>query len=182
MPTYMIDEFISTFRSQKALAEKAIVQLADEQFHTALNADTNSIAVIMKHMAGNMLSRWTDFLTSDGEKPQRDRDNEFVDTFTSRAQIMAFWDTGWTCLFSALASLSDDDLAKTVTTRGQPSTVTSAILRQISHYGYHIGQIVQIARILVGDRWQIITIPKGGSKEFNERSGVIFPTRNSTAG
>ena len=169
MPSFIIDESIATFRGQKRLAEKALVQLADEHFRHALSPDTNSIAVVIKHLAGNMVSRWTDLLTTDGEKPERDRDGEFVDTFASRSEIMLCWEGGWNCLFRALDALDDDDLMKTVSTRGQPNTVAWAIMRQIGHYGYHVGQIVQTARILVGDRWQVITIPKGGSKAFYER-------------
>ena len=169
MPSRLIDEAIATFRGQKQLAEKAIVQLTDEQLRTALDADTNSVAVIMKHMAGNMVSRWTDFLTTDGEKPDRDRDDEFVDTFRSRSEIIGYWEAGWACLFHTLGTLTDDDLARTVRIRGEQSTAAWAILRQISHYGYHVGQIVLIARVLVKERWQVITIPKGGSRAFNER-------------
>jgi hypothetical protein len=168
----MINEAIATFQSQKRLAEKAIVQLTDEQLRTALDADTNSVAVIMKHVAGNMVSRWTDFLTTNGEKPGRDRDGEFLDTFRSRSEVVACWEAGWACLFRTLGTLTDDDLARTVRIRTEESTVAWAILRQISHYGYHVGQIVLIARVLVKDRWQVVTIPKGGSRAFNERTAT----------
>ena len=169
MPSRLIDEAIATFRSQKRLAEQALVQLSDEQLRTPLDADTNSVAVIMKHVAGNMVSRWTDFLTTDGEKPDRDRDAEFVDAFGSRAEITACWEAGWACLFRTLGALSDDDLSRTVRIRAEAGTATWAILRQVSHYGYHVGQIVLVARLLVKDRWQVITIPRGGSTAFNER-------------
>ncbi len=169
MPSPLIDESVATFRGQKRLAERAIVQLTDEQLRAALAPHTNSVAVMVKHMAGNMISRWTDFLTTDGEKPDRDRDGEFVDTFRSRAEITACWEAGWACLFRTLGTLTDQDLARTVTIRGEAHTVARAILRQIDHYGYHVGQIVLIARMLAKDRWQVITIPKGGSREFNER-------------
>ena len=172
MPSLFIAESIATFRWQKQLAEKALVQLADDQFHRPLSPDTNSIAVIIKHMAGNMVSRWTDLLTTDGEKPDRDRDDEFIDTLASRGQIMSCWENGWACLLRTLDSLTDDDLPKIVTIRGEPHTVARAILRQIDHYGYHVGQIVQIARILVGDKWQVITIPRGGSKAFNQQAAT----------
>jgi len=160
---------IATFRAQKRLAERAIEQLTDDQLRIALDANTNSIAVIVKHLSGNMVSRWTDLLSSDGEKPGRDRDDEFIDTFQSRDQITQCWEAGWQCLFDSLASLSDQDLTGTVTIRGEPSTVLWAILRQVSHYGNHVAQIVLIARVLAKDHWQTITIPKGGSRKFNEQ-------------
>jgi uncharacterized damage-inducible protein DinB len=168
MPTSQIDELIATFRAQKRLAERAIEQLTDDQLRMALDGNTNSVAVVIKHMSGNMISRWTDLLTSDGEKPDRDRDGEFVDTFRSRAEIMHCWEVGWQRVFDTLASLSDEDLTKAVTIRGERSTARWAILRQVSHYGYHVGQIVLTARVLAKDRWQVITIPKGGSRQFNE--------------
>ncbi len=160
---------IATFRSDKKLAERAIGQLSREQLHQALDENTNSVAAIMKHMAGNMLSRWTDFLTTDGEKPWRHRDNEFVDDIASRDELMALWERGWECLFKTLDALTPDDLAKTVHIRGHPHTVIEAIHRQLSHYGYHVGQIVQMARVLAMDNWKTITVPRGGSEEYNRR-------------
>lgn len=168
-PPSILAESIATFRGQKRMAERAMAQMGDAELRTPLDAETNSVAVIVKHMAGNMRSRWTDVLTTDGEKPGRDRDAEFVDTFASRDEIMACWEAGWACLFDALCGLTDHDLFKTVTTRGQPSTLAWAILRQVSHYGYHVGQIVLIARLLVKERWQVLTIQRGGSQAFNER-------------
>lgn len=165
----VLDEVRTTFLGQKVLAERAMVQLTDEQLHVPLDLETNSVAVIVKHMAGNMQSRWTAFLTSDGEKPERDRDGEFVDTFQSRAEVMSCWERGWACVSRALDGLTDDDLSKTVRIRGEPLTVARAILRQVDHYGYHVGQIVLISRVLVKDQWQVITIPRGGSRAFNER-------------
>jgi diadenosine tetraphosphate (Ap4A) HIT family hydrolase len=165
-------EVIKVFRSQKDLAERAIVQLSDDQLHLALDSNTNSIAVIMKHMAGNMISRWTDFLTTDGEKSDRNRDEEFIDRFDPPAQIMAHWERGWRTLFATLESLTPGDLDRTVTIRGEPHSVMLAISRQLSHYGYHVGQIVQIARILAGDRWTTLTIPRGQSQQYNQRVWV----------
>ena len=118
----------------------------------------------MKHMAGNMRSRWTDFLTSDGEKPWRARDSEFIDEFATRVELSAFWDAGWECLFATLSTLTADDLAKTVHIRGEPFSVIDAIMRQIDHYGYHVGQIVMIARILAKDQWKTLTIPRALSR------------------
>jgi hypothetical protein len=160
---------IEIFRSQHKLAEGAIQQTSDENLRKPLDDNTNSIAVIMKHLAGNMLSRWSDFLTSDGEKPGRDRDSEFVDDFPDRAAALAYWDRGWAKLFEELGKLSDADLFKTITIRGEPHHVIDAIMRQVSHVGYHTGQIVQIARILAGDEWNVLTIPRGRSKDFNEQ-------------
>jgi uncharacterized damage-inducible protein DinB len=162
-----LESTIATFRGQKELAERAITQLKDEQLHKALDANTNCIAVIMKHMAGNLLSRWTDFLTSDGEKPWRHRDNEFVDDFTSRQQLMDYWQRGWGCLFAALGSLTPEDLTKTVFIRGEPHSVYLAIQRALSHDGYHTGQIILVARVLAKEQWEVLTIPRGKSEEFN---------------
>jgi hypothetical protein len=156
---------IETFKSQKGLAEGAISQTSDENLRRALDPETNSIAVIMKHMAGNMISRWTDFLTSDGEKPDRNRDGEFIDEFQDRAAIMNYWERGWAVVFDTT------DLFKTVTIRGEPYNVIDAIQRQVSHYGYHVGQIVQVARHFAGDKWNVLTIPRGGSKQFNDKLG-----------
>ena len=166
--TSVITASIAVFRSQKDLAEGAIRQTSDEDLRRALDPHTNSIAVIMKHMGGNMLSRWTDFLTSDGEKPDRHRDGEFIDDFADRAEILAYWEKGWSRLFETMNALSDADLLKTITIRGEPHHVLDAIQRQISHYGYHVGQIVLIARHLKGDGdWKVLTIPRGGSEQFN---------------
>jgi hypothetical protein len=165
----VIDGALTAFRSNKGLADKAIAQLPDDRLHVALDANTNSIAVIMKHVAGNLLSRWTDFLTTDGEKPGRNRDGEFVDAFTSRDELTAFWESGWQRLFDALAELTPADLARTVTIRGEPHSVPLAMQRSLAHCGYHVGQIVLIARILAGDRWTTLTIPRGASAGFNQK-------------
>ena len=136
---------------------------------STLDANTNSIAVIMKHVAGNLLSRWTDFLTTDGEKPSRNRDDEFIDTYTARGELLAYWESGWQRLFDSLTDLTPGDLGKNVTIRGEPHTVPLAIQRSLAHCGYHVGQIVLIARILAGDQWATITIPRGASTGFNQR-------------
>jgi hypothetical protein len=159
---------INTFEANKRLADRAVEQLPDDKLQLALDAHTNSIAVIMKHVAGNLLSRWTDFLTSDGEKPWRNRDAEFVDTFTSRDELLAYWERGWNCLLTALAGLQPEDFSKTVTIRGEPHPVPLAIARSLGHTCYHIGQIVQVARVHAGDRWSTLTIPRGGSEQFNQ--------------
>ena len=165
----VIESALTAFRSNKGWADKAVVQLPDDKLHVALDPNTNSIAVIMKHVAGNLLSRWTDFLTTDGEKPWRDRDDEFVDTFNSRDEVLDYWEKGWECLFETLDSLTSEDLSKTVTIRGEPHSVPLAIHRSLAHCGYHIGQIIMVARILAGDIWETITIPRSGSAAYNQR-------------
>jgi hypothetical protein len=165
----LIDGALAAFRSNKGWADKAIAQLSDDWLHVALDPDTNCIAVIMKHVAGNLLSRWTEFLTTDGEKPWRNRDDEFVDSFTTRDELIAYWESGWQRLLDALANLTPDDLGKTVTIRGEPHSVPLAIQRSLAHCAYHVGQIVLIARILAGEEWTTITIPRGASANFNQK-------------
>lgn len=157
----------NAFEANKRLADRAVAQVSDDKLRVPLDAHTNSIAVIMKHVAGNLTSRWTDFLSCDGEKPTRQRDDEFVDTFRNRAEIIACWEEGWDCLSHALHSLTPDDLLKTVSIRGEPHSVPLALARSLGHTCYHVGQIVQIARIHAGDKWETLTIPRGGSEEFN---------------
>ena len=164
------DATLDTFHGNKRLAERAIAQVSDDDLRCALDEHTNSIAVIMKHVAGNLLSRWTDFLTTDGEKPGRNRDDEFVDSFQSREEIVAFWERGWTCLFATLRSLNEEDLVRTVEIRGEPHTVPLAMARSLGHTCYHIGQIVQLARHIAGEDWTTLTIPRGRSEEFNREN------------
>jgi hypothetical protein len=159
---------INAFEANKCLADRAVAQVPDDKLHVALDENTNSIAVIMKHVAGNLISRWTDFLTTDGEKPWRDRDSEFVDSFSSREELLNFWERGWNCLFSALKSIKPEDLERTVTIRGEPHSVPLALERSLGHTCYHIGQIVLLARIQAGENWETLTIPRGGSKQFND--------------
>jgi len=161
---------INAFEANKRLADRAIVQVPDEKLHMALDENTNSIAVIMKHVAGNLASRWTDFLTTDGEKPSRNRDEEFIDSFGSREEILADWERGSACLFGTLKSLKSEDLGKTVTIRGEPHSVPLAMERSLGHTCYHIGQIVQVARIHAGGEWKTLTIPRGKSQEFNKQN------------
>jgi hypothetical protein len=164
----VIESAITAFRTQQVWADKAVAQVPDDRLRVALDPNTNSIAVVMKHVAGNLLSRWTDFLTSDGEKSWRNRDDEFIDTFGSRDEVLRFWEQGWQCLFDTLGSLTSDDLAKTVTIRGEPHSVPLAIHRSLAHTAYHVGQIMLTARILAGDHWQTITIPRGSSASYNQ--------------
>jgi hypothetical protein len=165
-------EFLSAisnaFEANKRLADRAVEQVPDERLHIALDANTNSIAVIMKHVAGNLRSRWTDFLTADGEKDWRNRDDEFIDSFRSRQEVLEVWDAGWKCLMTTLGALTAADLAKTVTIRGEPHSVPLALERSLGHTCYHVGQIVQIARIHAAGNWNTLTIPRGGSEQFNK--------------
>lgn len=158
---------LATFESHRRLAERAVAQVADAKLGIPLDEHTNSISVTMKHVAGNLISRWTDFLTTDGEKPWRDRDGEFVDTFETRAELMAFWDKGWGVLEVSLKSLKPGDLVRNVTIRGEVLSVPVAIQRSLGHTCYHVGQIVTIARIHAGHRWNTLTIPRGGSANYD---------------
>jgi len=159
---------LATFESHRRLAERAVAQVPDEKLGIPLDEHTNSISVTMKHVAGNLISRWTDFLTTDGEKPWRDRDSEFVDTFGTRTELMAFWDKGWGVLEASLKILKPEDLVKCIKIRGEELSVPVAIQRSLGHTCYHVGQIVTVARIHAGHRWSTLTIPRGGSSSYNE--------------
>ena len=160
----------------KQQADKALAQTSDADFFATLDSEANSIALIMKHMAGNMRSRWTDFLTTDGEKPDRDRDSEFESASAdTRASITAQWEDGWNCLFAAIAPLLPGDLSRTVHVRGEAHSVLEAITRQTTHYAAHVGQIVLLAKHYAGSRWQTLSIPRGKSKEFDvSKSGAPY--------
>lgn len=154
-----VTEVRSIFQEQKQLAESALSQVSDDDLHRVLAADTLSLAVIVQHMSNNMLSRWTDFLTTDGEKPDRNRDAEFEDQQLSRAELMATWNERWQLLDDVLASLTPEDIGKTVFIRGEEKTVIWAIEKQVSHYSYHVGQIVYLAKVFAGESWNVLTIP-----------------------
>ena len=155
------------FGYYKLLGEKTFSQLTDEQLFIEANSESNSIATIVKHLRGNMLSRWTDFLTTDGEKEWRKRDEEFENDISTREELLQKWQEGWSCLFKAHDSISDDDLSRVIYIRNQGHTILEAINRQLSHYPYHIGQIVFIGKMLSDKNWNSLSIPKGGSKEYN---------------
>jgi hypothetical protein len=157
------------FHQYKKLADAAIAQVSDADLYCALDPEANSIAIVMKHMAGNMLSRWTDFLTTDGEKPTRNRDSEFEDAPDTRAELLAFWERGWSCLFSALDPLTDTDLTRTITIRGEAHSVMQAINRQVAHYSYHCGQIVLLAKHFQSSDWKCLSVPRRKSEEFNRK-------------
>src|SRR6266513_2110186 len=169
MASPVLHALLEQLRATRRMGQRAFEQLADEDFFFRLNPRQNSIHVIVKHLAGNMRSRWTDFLTSDGEKPDRNRDMEFEAPSTTRAALMETWERGWKHLFGALEPLSDAHLTRTITIRTEPHSVMQAINRQVAHYSYHVGQIVYLARHLAGDKWQTLTIPKRKSAEFNAK-------------
>ena len=157
------------FRGLKQLADGAARQVSDEEFFRVIDAESNSIALIMKHMAGNMRSRWTDFLTSDGEKADRHRDSEFLLEGEDRAAVEARWEAGWRTLFDTLSSLAPEDLMRNVPIRGEPHTVVAALNRQLAHYGEHTGQIVFLAKHLRSADWKTLSIPRGQSEAFNQK-------------
>ncbi|PYS64600.1 MAG: hypothetical protein DMF74_06595 [Acidobacteria bacterium] len=168
MGQHYLDGALHTFRDYKKLAERAFAQISDEDFFRTLDEESNSIAINMKHMAGNMISRWTDFLTTDGEKPERNRDLEFVMLpETSKDDMLAYWERGWQCVFDAVEPLKPEDLMRTIRVRGQDHTVVQAINRQLAHYAYHVGQIVFLAKHFKSSEWQSLSVPKNRSAEFN---------------
>ncbi|WP_066393049.1 DinB family protein [Neobacillus mesonae] len=151
---------IQRFSESKKTAEKAIEQLAEGELFWSPNEESNSIAIIVKHMSGNMVSRWTDFFTTDGEKPSRNRDDEFVGDLQTKEQVMKLWELGWQTFLSALKDIREDHLLKTITIRNEPHTVIEAIERQMYHYSYHVGQIVYLAKMLKSSNWNTLTIPR----------------------
>lgn len=165
------DNYLSSVRKQfeyyKALGDRTFAQLSDEQLFWQYHSNSNSIAIIVKHLWGNMLSRWTDFLTSDGEKEWRARDAEFESDIQNRAELLEKWDAGWSCIFTALDGVNADNFDTVIYIRNMGHTITEAINRQLAHYAYHIGQIVFLGRMQAGDKWQSLSIPKGGSKSYN---------------
>jgi hypothetical protein len=167
--TSYMEDSLSLFHYYKNLAERAMEQVSDEQLLTALDPEMNSIAVTVKHMAGNMRSRWTDFLTSDGEKPDRNRDSEFEEPPARREDLLKMWEEGWRCVFEALEPLADADMGRTVTIRGEAHSVMQAVNRQLAHYAYHCGQIVLLAKHFNHKDWKSLSVPRGKSVEFSRR-------------
>lgn len=167
--TAILSVVLDEFQKIKKLADKSIAQLSDAQLHATIDPEANSVAVLMRHMAGNMRSRWVDFLTTDGEKPDRMRDQEFEDRQQTRAELLAEWEHGWQCVWDALTPLTDADLQRTVVIRGEPHSVYKAISRQVAHYAGHAYQILFLAKHLLGPDWKTLSIPRGQSEEFNRR-------------
>ncbi len=168
MENSYLTSVIKQFEYYKSLGDKTFTQLTFEELKKEFAEDSNSISIIVKHIIGNMLSRWTNFLTEDGEKEWRKRDEEFQDTFTSKEELIDAWDRGWQCLFNAVKPLSQNDLERVVYIRNQGHSVTEAINRQMMHYAYHIGQIVLLGKLIKGKHWQSLSIPKGKSKDYNK--------------
>jgi Protein of unknown function (DUF1572) len=165
---YLTDA-VDQFRQLKDLGDRALAQVRDEDLFATLDPESNSLAILIQHMAGNLRSRWTDFLGSDGEKPDRDRDSEFeVSGETTRAQLLDRWEEGWRCLFQALTALHEEDLALTVLIRAEPHSVVKAINRQLTHYAYHVGQIVYLSKHFASASWRNLSVPRGGTRRFNE--------------
>jgi Protein of unknown function (DUF1572) len=167
--TSYVEDTRTLFRQSKGLADRAMAQVSDEQLFLSLGEEENSIAIVVKHVAGNMRSRWKDFLTTDGEKPDRNRDSEFVGPAATRAALLEDWESGWAALFGALQGLSESDLGRTVRIRGEAHSVMQALNRGLGHCAYHVGQIVLLAKHHAGENWLALTIPRNRSAEFNRR-------------
>jgi hypothetical protein len=167
-----IESIRKQFTQYKVMGEKTMEQVAADKLFWQYNSETNSIGIIVKHLAGNMMSRFTDFYTTDGEKPWRDRDGEFENEVLTRENLLALWNKGWACLFGILNELKEDDLHKKVMIRNEQLTVVDALNRQLAHYSSHIGQIIYIGKMITGTNWKTLTIPKKGSREFNTKMGL----------
>ena len=166
-PEHYLQNIIAEFKRYKSLGDKSFSQLSEEEIHWRPNDDSNSIAIIVKHMVGNMLSRWTHFLTEDGEKSWRQRDREFVDPYSTKEEMLSAWESGWNCVFDALKQINSQNFDTKVTIRGEEHSIPEALNRQLGHYAYHTGQIVTTAKGLLGANWQSLSIPKGKSEDFN---------------
>jgi uncharacterized damage-inducible protein DinB len=170
--SHYLESALFTLRYYKRLGERAIEQVSDEQLHWTPDPEANSIAIVVKHLAGNMRSRWTDVLTTDGEKPDRNRDGEFMDDIGSRVDLLRLWERGWGQVFDAITTLTPADLTSTVTIRKREHSVVQAIDRQIAHYAYHVGQIVYLARMLAREGWQPLSIPRGESGSYEPKGRI----------
>ena len=164
----MTDLFIKRFKYYKMLGDQSFEQLSDEQVFWQFNEESNSIAIIIKHVAGNMISRWTNFLTEDGEKSWRVRDEEFINSFKTKSEVLDYWEKGWKCLFEALNQINEENLNATIYIRNQAHSVIDAVFRQLAHYHYHIGQIVFIAKMLKNEDWKTLSIARNKSEDFNK--------------
>jgi len=163
----MKDLFLKRFEYYKSLGDKSLQQLSEEQVFWQYNEESNSIAVIISHIAGNMLSRWTNFLTEDGEKSWRNRDEEFVNTMSTKQEVLDFWEKGWKCFFDALGQITEENMYSTIYIRGEAHSVADAVFRQLAHYPYHIGQIVYLAKMMKNEDWKTLSIARNKSQEFN---------------
>jgi hypothetical protein len=180
---HYLENAIAEFRSLKKLGDRAMEQLDDEQFFVTLDAESNSVAIIVKHLAGNMRSRWVDFLTSDGEKPDRRRDQEFIiDANTKRAEVVGWWERGWRHVFGAIEPLGPEDMMRTVIIRQEPHTVLQAISRQLGHYAAHVGQIIFLAKHLKSTEWKTLSVPRGQSEQINQMMIERMKNKKDEAG
>jgi len=177
----MKELFIKRFEYYKSLGDKAFNQLSDEQVFWQYNEESNSVAVIVKHIAGNMLSRWTDFLSEDGEKSWRNRDDEFINTFQTKEEVIGYWEKGWTCFFDALNQITDENLNSVIYIRGEAHSVVDAVFRQLAHYPYHIGQIVYIAKMMKNENWKTLSIARNQSQDFNNEMKNKFSSEEPGA-
>jgi hypothetical protein len=169
MPFNYLESVKKYFNQQKSLGDKTIAQLSEANLLWQYNENSNSIAIIVQHLWGNMLSRWTNFLAEDGEKPWRERDSEFENVIKTKEEVVQKWNAGWDCVFKTLDSLKEEDLSKTILIRKEPHNVGDAINRQLAHYSNHVGQIIYIGKMCANEKWSTLSIPKGNSKEFNQK-------------
>ena len=177
----MKDLFIKRFLYYKELGDRSLAQLSEEQIFWQYNEESNSIAIIIKHIAGNMLSRWTNFLTEDGEKSWRNRDSEFENTFKTKEEVLEYWEKGWACLFEALNQITDENINSTIYIRGEAHSVVDAVFRQLAHYPYHIGQIIYIAKMMKNEDWQTLSIARNKSADFNAEMHSKFDEQENAS-
>lgn len=170
----MKDLFVKRFQYYKNIGDKTLAQLSEEQFFWQYNQESNSVAIIIKHVAGNMLSRWTNFLTEDGEKDWRNRDLEFTNTFKTKDEVLEYWEKGWRCLFEALNQITDENINATIYIRGEAHSVLDAVFRQLAHYPYHVGQIIYIGKMMKDEDWQTLSIARNKSEDFNQEMHSKF--------
>ena len=177
----MKDLFIKRFLYYKDLGDKTLAQLSEEQIFWQYNEESNSIAIIINHVAGNMLSRWINFLTEDGEKSWRNRDSEFENNFKTKAEVLEYWEKGWACLFEALNQITDENINSTIYIRGEAHSVVDAVFRQLAHYPYHIGQIIYIAKMMKNEDWQTLSIARNKSADFNAEMHSKFDEQENAS-
>jgi len=177
----MKDLFIKRFFYYKEIGDKTLVQLSEEEMFWQYNEESNSVAIIIKHIAGNMLSRWTNFLSEDGEKNWRNRDLEFDNSFESKTEVLEYWEKGWECLFSALSQITDENINSTIYIRGEAHSVLDAVLRQLAHYPYHVGQIIYVGKMMKNTDWQTLSIARNKSADFNQQMKSKFDSNQENA-
>ena len=177
----MKDLFIKRFLYYKELGDRSLAQLSEEQIFWQYNEESNSIAIIINHVAGNMLSRWINFLTEDGEKSWRNRDSEFENNFKTKAEVLEYWEKGWACLFEALNQITDENINSTIYIRGEAHSVVDAVFRQLAHYPYHIGQIIYIAKMMKNEDWQTLSIARNKSADFNAEMHSKFDEQENAS-